>query len=245
MGREIAIACIPCACMSEIRIQELHRIVDCTPVCELESDSAHLPDANDEAELRSVLHSYIDLVAESEDRWRDVNHICYPDFPYTLLATGGDSWGEPPSETYVAFEVVDDCDPLRRQLEVWARDDSVHQQCNSGESNNGPIDDVHEIESPDFVIVDGPCDDKPRKPKAPEPPFKSSPDSVIAQNMRIVTATYIAQPVVSDGEVTGKWQVFLRRDDRKFDFWEDVPWEATVDGRDAAYAWAESHKDAP
>ncbi len=68
MGREMAIACIPCACMSEVRVRELRRIVDCTPVCELESDSVYLPDAKEAAKLRSAYHSYIDVIAANESR---------------------------------------------------------------------------------------------------------------------------------------------------------------------------------
>ena len=85
MGRELAIACIPLAKMTTDRTQELRQLVDNLDVNELTFDDC--PDDFNEAELRSTLYEYIELIIVAEDHWRDVNHIWNPDFPYTLLLT--------------------------------------------------------------------------------------------------------------------------------------------------------------
>ena len=125
MGCELAIACIPCAKMTPNRIQTLHALVDGLDDEELEFDnvSMHSDDHNNE-ELRSILHEKVELIAVAEDHWRDVNHIWFPDFPYTLLATGGYTFGESPSHLYEAFCIVEECETLLKQLADWAREDA-------------------------------------------------------------------------------------------------------------------------
>ena len=133
MGRELAIAWIPCANMTSTRIQTLHQIVDDLVIGELAFDEHYLYLLDEgEAECRTTLHKHVDIVAVAEDHWRDVNHIWCEEFPYTLLATAGDSWhGEPPSELFDVFQIIEGCEPLRKQLEEWARADTLQSSSTS------------------------------------------------------------------------------------------------------------------
>ena len=64
MGRELAIACIPCAQMTPARIQTLHELVDDLDEGTLEIDNHSLNSedySNDE--LVALLHEQVDLIA--------------------------------------------------------------------------------------------------------------------------------------------------------------------------------------
>ena len=126
MGCELAIACIPLAEMNPDRIQRLHVIVDELDeevmeevTCCMDSEE-HCAD-----DVRRFLHEQVNLIAFSENRWRDVSHIRLPELPYRVLAAGGYTWGDSPSDLYEAFWVINDCEPIRKQLANWACQDKL------------------------------------------------------------------------------------------------------------------------
>ncbi|TWU22556.1 hypothetical protein [Novipirellula artificiosorum] len=124
MGLELAIACIPQARMNADRIQRLHDLVDNLDDGELEFEEVCLQwEDYTTDEVRSSLHKKVDLIAVAEDHRRDVNQLSFPELPFTILAAGGYTSSGPPSDLYEAFCIIEDCEPIRKQLACWAQED--------------------------------------------------------------------------------------------------------------------------
>lgn len=130
MGLELAIAGIPHARMTSDRIQRLHDLVDDLDDGELKFEEVclHWEDYTTE-EVRSSLHKKVDLIAVAEDHSRDVNHLSFPELPFTILAAGGYTSSGPPSDLYEAFCIIEDCEPIRKQLACWAQYDTSQRRC--------------------------------------------------------------------------------------------------------------------
>ena len=130
MGLELAIAGIPHARMTSDRIQRLHDLVDDLDDGELKFEEVclHWEDYTTE-EVRSSLHKKVDLIAVAEDHSRDVNHLSFPELPFTILAAGGYTSSGRPSDLYEAFCIIEDCEPIRKQLACWAQYDTSQRRC--------------------------------------------------------------------------------------------------------------------
>lgn len=124
MGFELTISCVPWAEMNDLRVQTLHDQVDQLTDEDLEFDSHELVSEDyDRDELVEILHNQIDLLRISEGHWRHVNHVRLPELKYELLVAGGYSYGEPPSDLYRAFNIIEGCEPLLSLILEWAKQD--------------------------------------------------------------------------------------------------------------------------
>ena len=120
MGIELAIAYVPSAKLTEERMIELHQIIDLTPLNQLDSDALSWTCSVD---IRKSLHEHIEILRCAEDHWREVFPLNLPDYPYVVLITGGPSYGEPPTDLYPTFSVIQETPSLWIQLAKWARQD--------------------------------------------------------------------------------------------------------------------------
>ena len=119
MAIELALAYIPCAKMTEERIKILHESLDGITDDELQFDT----EFDTREEIVELLHYQIEVLRDAEDYWRHVNHIILPNLPYVLLAAGGYTFDESPSELYETFLRIESCQPLLTKLVDWAVED--------------------------------------------------------------------------------------------------------------------------
>ena len=127
MGHELMITCIPYAQMTAERISQLHDLVDDLDARQLEFDGGFLnaEEHGTIAEMRRAVHEAVDIVADAEERWRNVDYLEFPELPYTIMAAGGYSHGDLPSDEFEAFCIINSCDSIREQVTAWAKEDKA------------------------------------------------------------------------------------------------------------------------
>ena len=125
MGADMLLAGLPAAEITEDRKRRLCEIIGGLSDEELATNLLdQMPEFEDEPEeLREAALRHVELLENAVDS-REVAALRLPFMPYTLLFTGGPSWGDFPTSLFETFVALAEIEPVFAQLEIWAQEDA-------------------------------------------------------------------------------------------------------------------------